>query len=242
MQVLTRRWTASIPLAKTAGALAIVLSFAACQGQIGSEDEESTTPGGTTTGGSNVNLGNGLPPDTVSPVCMNAGTQPGSSPIRRLTRTEYNNTVHDLLGDTTAPASKFTQEEVGLGFTNNADVQTVSDLLAEQFETAASDLATAATKDLAKLLSCDPTAVANQDACVRTFLQSFGQKAYRRPLDATEVDRLFAFYGTAKKSYDFATGVRLTLQAMLQSPHFLYRVETGTAAMPGVNHVPAYET
>jgi len=56
------------------------------------------------------------------------------------------------------------------------------------------------------------------------------------------VDRLFAFYGTAKKSYDFASGVRLTLQAMLQSPHFLYRVETGTAGMPGVNHVPAFET
>jgi len=227
---------------KAVGALGIVLSLAACQGQIGSSDEETTGPGGTTTGGSNVNLGNGLPPDAVPQMCVNAGTQPGSSPIRRLTRTEYNNTVHDLLGDTTAPATKFTQEEVGLGFTNNADVQTVSDLLAEQFETAASDLATAATKDLAKLLSCDPTAVANQDACVRTFLQSFGQKAYRRPLDASEVDRLFAFYGTAKKSYDFASGVRLTLQAMLQSPHFLYRVETGTAGMPGVNHVPAFET
>src|SRR4051812_42169593 len=99
MQVLTRRWTASIPPAKAAGALAIVLSLAGCQGQIGNSDDDAVTQGGTTTGGSNVNLGNGLPPDTVSKACVNAGTQPGSSPIRRLTRTEYNNTVHDLLGD-----------------------------------------------------------------------------------------------------------------------------------------------
>jgi hypothetical protein len=179
---------------------------------------------------------------TASQDCAKSPTQPGASPIRRLTREEYNNTVRDLLGDTTAPANAFVPEEIGLGFTNNADVQTVSDLLAEQYETAASNLATAATKDLEKLLSCDPTMAAGQDACERAFLTSFGLKAYRRPLDSAEVDRLFAFYAKNKQDYDFATGVRLTLQAMLQSPSFLYRVETATADMSGVVRVPAYET
>src|SRR5204863_397335 len=37
--------------------------------------------------------------------------EPGASPIRRMTRFEYNNTVRDLLGDTTAPATKFPAEE-----------------------------------------------------------------------------------------------------------------------------------
>src|SRR4029079_1640278 len=101
--------------------------------------------------------------------CTKAGPQPGASPIRRLTRTEYNNTVRDLLGDTTAPAAQFTPEEVGLGFTNNAEVQTVSDLLAEQFESAAAKLAAAATQNLPKLLSCMPSPT-TEDACVRTFL------------------------------------------------------------------------
>jgi hypothetical protein len=223
------------------GAFALALSLGACQGQIGSSENRTESPGGNGPG-STVNQGNGLPPGSVSQDCKNAGTQPGDSPIRRLTRTEYNNTVHDLLGDTTLPATAFTQEEVGLGFTNNANVQTVSDLLAEEYETAASNLAATAVKDLPKLLGCDPTAVANQDACMKTFLQTFGQKAYRRPLDSTEVDRLFAFYGTAKKTYDFASGVRLTIQAMLQSPHFLYRVETGASSMAGVQRVTAYET
>jgi len=242
MQVLTRRWAASIPLARAwAGALAVgVFSLAGCQGNIGDEGNKGATNVAGPAGPGNV--GNGLPMGTVTQDCVKAGTQPGASPIRRLTREEYNNTVRDLLGDTTSPATQFTQEEIGLGFTNNAEVQTVSDLLAEQYETAASSLATAAAKDLAKLLSCDPTATANQDACVRTFLSSFGLKTYRRPLDAGEVDRLFAFYTKSKQTYDFATGVRLTLQAMLQSPNFLYRAETATADMKGVAHVPAYET
>ncbi len=168
---------------------------------------------------------NGLPVDLVSPECRAAGAQPGASPIRRLTRYEYDHTVHDLLGDTSQPAKAFTDEEVGLGYTNNADVQTVSDLLAEQYETAAIALATSAlTSNRAAFLGCDPS-VGGQDACARSFITSFGGKAYRRALDAEETERLFQFYAKSTATYGFDTGVRMTVEAMLQSPHFLYRVE-----------------
>jgi Protein of unknown function (DUF1592)/Protein of unknown function (DUF1588)/Protein of unknown function (DUF1595)/Protein of unknown function (DUF1587)/Protein of unknown function (DUF1585) len=148
------------------------------------------------------------------------------SPMRRLTRGEYNRTVHDLLGDATAPADTFPAEDIGSGFTNNANAQSVSGLLVEDYEGAAIALAEAATEDLAALLACDPI-TEGEDTCMDGFIPAFGARAYRRPLVADEIDRLQALYQASKTDYDFTTAVRLTVQAMLQSPHFLYRVETG---------------
>ena len=145
-------------------------------------------------------------------LALKAGTQPGSSPIRRLTRTEYNNTVTIFFGDTTAPATEFIHapEEVGLGFTNNAGVQTVSDLLAEQFESAASSRHRAATQDLAKLLSCDRRRCRPDRGRLRAHLPAwFGLKAFRRPLEIQpkSIGSLRSTLRTTKKTYDFATAV-----------------------------------
>src|SRR5450432_13158 len=57
---------------------------------------------------------------------------PGPSYVRRLNRFEYNNTVRDLLGDTTAPATDFPAEESSLGFDNNAQALEASPALTEQ--------------------------------------------------------------------------------------------------------------
>jgi hypothetical protein len=159
--------------------------------------------------------------------CTAGVTSPGASPIRRLSRSEYNNTVADLLGDTTGPANGFTAEEVALGYTNNADVQTVSDLLEEQYETAAVALAKTAIPvgSQSKVLGCDAHGAAGADACAHSFIDSFGKKAYRRPLTAEESQRIFQFYGTSATAYGVDVALQMTLEAMLQSPHFLYRVE-----------------
>lgn len=166
------------------------------------------------------------PPESkTGPVCTGA-ISPGPSPLRRLTNYEYNNTVRDLLGDTTAPAREFAEAGEVLGFDNNADILNVTELLAEQYMRAAEQLAETAAADPAKLLGCD-----GKDPCVRTFIETFGERAWRRPLDTTEVDRLFALYSANK-----ASGVQVIVQALLQSPNFLYRVEFG-APKPGEAHV-----
>src|SRR5690242_8894076 len=67
--------------------------------------------------------------------------EPGPAPIRRLTRVEYNNTVYQLLGDTSAPADQFPPDEEAGGFDNQAGVLVVSPLLAEHYMGAAEDLA-----------------------------------------------------------------------------------------------------
>ena len=57
--------------------------------------------------------------------------------LRRLTHSQYNNTVRDLLGDQTAPASQFPPEDFVNGFKDQYDAQNLSPLLAEAYSTAA---------------------------------------------------------------------------------------------------------
>ena len=152
--------------------------------------------------------------------------------MRRLTRREYNNVVRDLLGDTTRPADRFVPESEQSGFTNGADSTLLSAVVIDDFELAATGLskeATSASK-LGKLVGCDPNAAAGQDACAKSFIRSFGARAFRRTLDDTQLGDYEALYTTTKASAGFAVAIELVLRAMLQSPYFLYRVELGTPA------------
>ena len=83
---------------------------------------------------------------------------PGRSPLRRLNRFEYNNTIEDLLGDESAPANTFPLEEQALGFDNNADVLRASQLLVEAYIGAAQQLATTLVSTLSTRLPCAATA------------------------------------------------------------------------------------
>jgi hypothetical protein len=167
--------------------------------------------------------GGGPPP----PSGQCAAAETFRSPLRRLTRVEYNNTVRDLLGDTTTPADRFPPDEVSGGFSNNAAVLSVSPLLAEKYQEAAEALAATAVQNLTALVGCDPARM-GEDACARQFVERFGKRAYRRPLVGAEIDRLLKVFGAARGA-GFARGIEVTLRAMLQSPNFLYRIETSPA-------------
>ncbi len=206
----------------TAAMLAsLIAALSACTGQI-SGPKDKDTPVGTT-----------------GSLCASGPPSPGPSYIRRVNRLEYNNTVHDLLGDTSAPADSFPAEEVSLGFDNNAQALSVSPVLAEQYLDAAESLATTAVNtNWASLVPCAPTTTgaAAIDACGQAFIMSFGQRAYRRPPDADDVAALTAAFD-AGKATDLVTGIRLVIEAALQSPRFLYRVELGGAPPAGATVV-----
>ena len=68
---------------------------------------------------------------------------PGHVTLRRLNRVEYNNTMRDLLGDTTSPANTFPPDP-SASFDNNGDVLAMSPLLLELYETTASKIVDAA--------------------------------------------------------------------------------------------------
>jgi hypothetical protein len=177
----------------------------------------------------------GDPPDGITvveePLCGEV-LRPGPAPVRRMTRFEYNNTVRDLLGDDTSPASDFGAEEEALGFNNNAANLVTSSALAEKYMVAAEGISARATDPLAKNVACDP-AVAGEDACAREFIASFGKRAFRRPLGQEETDIFVSLYTAARATGDFREGIRAVIEAAIQMPDFLYRLEIGGDPAPG---------
>lgn len=229
-----------------------ILSTACSKGSIGDPEKSILPPGANGYNGPNaqgpVDPVTGLPIDPVTgmPVAPDGGVvggpqllncdptaiTPGPSFIRRLNRFEYNNTIRDLLGDSSSPADDFPSEERRLGFDNNATALQVSPALAEQYMISAEALAATAVTKLNSLVSCDPAGPAGADACAATFIDSFGQKAYRRPLTDAEKTSMKSVFDVGAKT-DFTSGVRLVIEAMLQSAPFLYRVEFGSPPASG---------
>ena len=162
---------------------------------------------------------------------MPAVSAPGIAPVRRLTNIEYNNTIADLLGDMSAPASAFSADVAQDGFTNNAASLTVSPALTEQYMSAAETLSRTATKDLPHLMGCDPTASADQQACVAKFISDFGKRAWRRPLSEAESTRLMGVFTTARTTLPLDVSVQLVLQVLLESPQFIYLLEPNDPAL-----------
>lgn len=75
-----------------------------------------------------------------------AHPDPGRTTLRRLNRTEYNNTVRDLFGVECRPADQFPADDAGYGFDNVADVLTVSPLHFEKYLAAARQVADEVTR------------------------------------------------------------------------------------------------
>lgn len=68
----------------------------------------------------------------------------------------------------------------------------------------------------------------------RQILDRFAARAYRRPVKPQELERLLQFVTMAEKDGDtFERGIQLACQAVLVSPHFLFRVELDNKAKKG---------
>lgn len=158
--------------------------------------------------------------DPPPPMCDGATVSVGASPMLRLTREQYDHTVRDLLGiDDHASAALQADEENG-AFAVNA-VAPVGRVVAEQYMLVAEDLAARATADLGALVGCDLRA--DIDACASEFIARFGRRAYRRPLTSDETAAYLALFAEFQADVRFA--IQVVVQAMLQSPSFLYRPE-----------------
>jgi hypothetical protein len=140
--------------------------------------------------------------------------------LRRLTHSQYNHTVRDLLGDQTSPAVQFPPEDFINGFRNQSRGQSLSPMLVEGYSNAAEKLASTAFRggDTHGLIPCKPSV-----PCRARFVREFGQKAFRRPLDPGEQQRYEALLA---QGTDFMKGAQLVVEAMLQSPSFLFWLDT----------------
>ena len=148
----------------------------------------------------------------------------GAQGMHRLNRTEYRNTVRDLLGTQLDPAANFPADDVSLGFDNIAQVLTVSPLQFELYEQAAQALAEEAlnTGIRESVVFCDP----NDQGCRADIFREFAGRAWRRPATDEEVARLEGLFDVAlNEGEGVEQGLELGIRGILLSPHFIYRPE-----------------
>ena len=225
------RWTLVASLA---------LCAAACTGRIG-ESASQAAPGAAAPGpgesGGTGSLGPGGGSTTpssggASGVDSGATSTPeldcatpavGATPLVRLNRGQYANTVRDLLHLTALPDVSDLAEDERVGPFAGNTVAPVSELVVEQYMTTAENVVRAAAADLAALVPCDRTALGDA-ACAAKFIDVFGRRVYRRPLGTDETSAYTALYATYAKP-GAADGLRVVAQTMLSSPNFLYHVE-----------------
>jgi len=153
----------------------------------------------------------------------------GGPKLRVLTQSEYKNALAYLLGPISAqlqlPADLYTAGFTAIG---GAEVA-INAPAVELYETASRAAVAEVFADAArwqKLVGCIPQADLS-DACVVTFIQSFGRRAFRRDLAEAEVQQwLKVGKDMAQLSASAEQGLATVVSGLLQSPYFLYRVET----------------
>jgi hypothetical protein len=175
--------------------------------------------------------------------------------IRRLTNAEYDRSVQVLLGTSRAPSIELSfppdarqgpaNSPAGAAFTVN-DAQRVDPVLADKLDAAAQTLVTEArgSGKLSELAPCaDPSG--SGEECAKTFLRSFGERVFRRPLSDDELSGLTASptsaYHVGSDGYSYEEGIDLLLRVLLQSPAFLYVTELGQEGALGTIQLTADE-
>lgn len=144
---------------------------------------------------------------------------PASTQLPRLTRVQFDNTIRDLVGLNDNPSAALAPDSTG----------SVDQRAWDGYKTAAETVAAAIMADpaaKAKAIPCTPTG--DGAACASQFIDSFGRRAFRRPLTTAETTKFNALYAdraniTATGTFDEAAQV--ILHAFLLSPSFLTRAE-----------------
>jgi hypothetical protein len=165
------------------------------------------------------------------------GTTTACTPLPAITRRlwrlsveQWQNGVKDLLTLSTAPVLTARGGEAPYAFFSDVTLQVDPDFQFALYQAADATVTALTTAQLNTLAPCSGTTATAQTACAMTFAGSFGQKAFRRPLDATEVTNVMKVYTEAAKA-DYATGIRMMVEALLISPSFVYRTELGPSTL-----------
>ena len=200
-----------VRLRASASLAALALAGTGCSGRIMGDPAKPPPPA--------VN------PPPAAPASCAVTTAPR---VRRLSQNELVNVLRDLVGEAVPFYLPFAADPRAGGFDNQADTLTVSGEMPEHFAALAEQAAAALPVETAA-----PCGVGDQPGdCARRFADGFAARAYGRPLAGDEGERLAALFAAAAGDDGYAAGIRLMVEAILQSPHFIYRTELGDPAAP----------
>jgi hypothetical protein len=201
----------SIPSARVrAWAWAIATTLGGCYTGLSGAVEDGSTADDGSTGASDD-----------GPVPSGCEDTPGRVVVRRLSRSEYDNTLRDLFPafDVGSPSDALPDDVEG------AIGLTVSDYYIEKHEQVVADLAAHVVDN--GFVTCDPGIEAR--SCARQLFEPFMKRAWRRPVTSEEVENVLRYFdvvaGEAAETDGFHQSIRLGIQHVLMAPHFLFRFE-----------------
>ncbi len=225
---------------QTRGALLLIAAITgSCTGVI-SDGSDEPAPDGP-----NAPIGGAENPFTCSPAA-----DPSPTGLERLTERELTTTLSDLLGKDVAAVIKSVLDsvpaEAEATLYDNISPTLTGEHVRSHYRVAAA--AASAVVGNAAALTMHAGACAAQDttldqACLSSFVKSFGLRALRRPLssaDEASYATLFNAAGSTRKRI----GLQMVIAAMLLSPEFLNKVEASGMPVKGKTdllHLDRYE-
>src|ERR1041384_125126 len=179
--------------------------------------------------------------DGIGKIKFLSSKDPGPFVIRRLTKVEYGNTLHDLLGVDPKVADELPDEVFGEGYLNS-----LSPLQSEQCLAIANDVldrvlssTNARSSRMQKqLFGKTPGRGADERTAARKVARSLARDAFRRPPSEAELDVLLRVFDLARENkLAYPDALRLMLKAVLVSPQFLFitpamEAEAGRSIVP----------
>ena len=166
---------------------------------------------------------------------------PGFEPLRRLTHTEYDNTIRDLIGADLRPAQRFTSEMAGeTGFDNSASTLFLQSSLMERYIAAAERIVEEALSDqpapdahfkaMETVFVAKPGGGVTEDEAAEKIIRRFLLRAFRRPPANAEIRRTQEKYREDRNvGRSFEQALKSMVSATLISPKFLLRIESAPA-------------
>lgn len=164
---------------------------------------------------------------TIHEAVCDDGVSPGSPVLRRLNRTEYANTVRDLLGIHVNAGHALPADGAGgEGFDNAAETLFLSPILTEKYLDAAKEALGHALNDpesRQRIVPVVPNEQRSPREAAGDVLAKFLPLAFRRPVTTEEIEQYVALFQAAYDEDDsYLTAIRFSLQAAMVSPKFLF--------------------
>ncbi|WP_417387489.1 DUF1592 domain-containing protein [Gimesia sp.] len=151
---------------------------------------------------------------------------PGTFVIRRLTKTEYGNTLHDLLGVDPNIVASLPDEVSGEGYLNSLSPLQLEQYLSisqQALDQALAPEGKPPTKIQKQLFGEPPASGTDIQATARKMAGTLARKAYRRPPSAAELEVLLNVFDLGQQNdLSYFASSRLMLKAILVSPQFLF--------------------
>ncbi|MEZ6063016.1 MAG: DUF1592 domain-containing protein [Planctomycetaceae bacterium] len=175
---------------------------------------------------------------TVHAAVCDDGVAVGGPMMRRLNRSEYANTVRDLLGIQVNAGHALPADGAGgEGFDNAAETLFISPIHAEKFLEAARSAVDHAMKDprdRSRLIIAEPGESRSPPDAAREVLAEFLPRAFRRPIQDDELQQYTDLFDTVySEDESFDSAIPVVLQAAMVSPKFLFLAEE-----PNTQEVP----